>query len=131
MPRTTRLLVLAGDEAVDIHLPRHQFGFVRAENSNADIADLADEVVERAQRLFHRRQRIVIMRLAEISEWSSAASGWLRRHDVVWGRVPCAPFVAAVEYFVASTMSVAVAEHGAEHRLGAAYAGMMSACRTG
>ncbi len=65
------VFVLAGDETADVHRARDIFGFGDAPGRKVGIADvahlaLAHEIVERAQRLLDRRQRIVIVLLVEI-----------------------------------------------------------------
>jgi hypothetical protein len=124
------VFVLAGNEAADIHRARDIFGFRDAPGRKIRIADVADlalanEVVERTQRLLDRRQRIIVVLLVEIDvvglQPLQARLDCI--HDVaprraLFGAVGCHRLgIFGGEHDVLA----AVAEHGAQHGLGAAH----------
>lgn len=96
----------------------------------ADIADLAlaDEIVERAQCLFHRSQRIIVVLLVEIDivGLEPRQAGLDRVHDVAArGALLGAVGGHRLGIFCGQhDVLAAVAEHGAEHRLRTALAGI-------
>ena len=127
------VFVLARHEPADIHLPRGEFGFrdpPRRKIRIAEIADLAlpHQIVERAQGFVDRRQRIVIVLLVEIDVvgLQPGQAGFDRGHDVA----PRRALLGAVGrhrlgiFGRQHDVLAAVAEHLAQHGLGAAHAGV-------
>ena len=134
MSRTTRLYSSWHEtKRLTFICARDEFGFGDAPRRKIRIADVAhlalpDQVVERAQRFLDRRQRIVIVLLVEIDVvgLQPLQAGFDGGHDV-------APRRALLGAVVAHRLGIfgrqhdvlaAVAEHLAQHGLGAAHAGI-------